>query len=328
MTMRPVPMSARALAGLVLGLAVPLTAQQGPCEQITAACKDAGFTLGGASTGTGLELDCVIPIIQVVRQPSAATRPLPHVDPQVVAACRANHPTFGQLKGPTPTADVKSAPRSSAKGFATGASSAATGVGVASGTGITPNSSVTGASSVKPGIASNGLEDPKFVKPSALTCLIGPEDEGSDLVTLTGSTASVSISSSNGPVSKGLASDECAFKDRALRYPQEPSYLCLDASIRSVGFDPSRMGTGKKGLPTGSGTKGQEGSDKGPATEATSYPVILADGLRFSGSGAEVLAHALNGPNQFYTFMVHSGHVGGRFCWIVDKFAEGKSPPA
>jgi hypothetical protein len=311
-----------------------LTAQQGPCEQLTAACKDAGFTLGGASTGTGLELDCVVPIMQVAKQPAAATRPLPHIDPQVVAACRANHPTFGQVKAPTPTADIKPAPRSGAGQLATPASPA-TEAAVTSGPTIPPSPSLatgpsvpTGASSVKPGVASNGLEDPKFVKPAALTCLIGPGDEGSDSVTLTGSTASVIIGASNGPLSKGLGPNECAFKDRALRYPQEPTYLCLDASIRAVGFEPAQMGTGKKGLPPGSGTKGQEGSGKEPATEPTSYPVILANGLRFSGSGAEVLAHALNGPNQFYTFMVHSGHVGGQFCWIVDKLVEGKPPPA
>jgi len=308
--MRPVPMSVPALCGLVLGLAVPLTAQQGPCEQIIASCKDAGFTLGGASTGTGLQLDCVVPIMQVVKQPSAATRPLPHVDPQVVAACRANHPNFGQVKAPTPTADIKPAPASGARQLATPASPAATEAAVTSGPRIPASPSLpTGASSVKPGIPIDGLVDPKSVKTSALTCLIGPEDEGSDLVVLTGSTATVLIGPSNGPVSKGLAPDECAFKDRALRYPQEPSYLCLDASIRTVGLESSVMGTGKKGA-------------------SSSYPIILADGLRFSGSGAEVLAHALNGPNQFYTFMVHSGHVGGQFCWIVDKFAEGKSPPA
>jgi len=52
--MRSIPTSIAGLRALVLGLAVPLSAQQqGPCEQITAACKDAGFIQGGASTGTG-----------------------------------------------------------------------------------------------------------------------------------------------------------------------------------------------------------------------------------------------------------------------------------
>jgi hypothetical protein len=227
----------------------------------------------------------------------------------VVAACRANHPNFGQVKAPTPTADIKPGPASGARQVAAPASAGDAGVAVTSGARIPVSPSLpTGASPVTPRIPVDGLVDPKSVKIVALTCLIGPADEGTDQVTLTGSTASVVIGPSNGPLSKGLGPNECAFKDRALRYPQEPTYLCFDASIRAVGFQASVTGTNRKG--------------------GSFYPIILADGLRFSGSGAEVLAHALNGPNQFYTFMVYSGHVGGQFCWIVDKFAEGKSPPA
>jgi hypothetical protein len=39
-------------------------AQQGPCQQIMDACRQAGFMQGGAKTGAGLQVDCVRPIMQ------------------------------------------------------------------------------------------------------------------------------------------------------------------------------------------------------------------------------------------------------------------------
>jgi hypothetical protein len=42
--------------------------------------------------------------MQGIAEPATATRPLPHVDPEVVAACKARHPDFGQGKGSAPTA--------------------------------------------------------------------------------------------------------------------------------------------------------------------------------------------------------------------------------
>jgi hypothetical protein len=95
---------------LVVGLAVPLAAQQGPCDQVTAACKSAGFVDGGVGTGIGLQKDCVFPIMQGIAQPAAATRQLPQIDPQVVAACKARHPDFGQGKGPTTAAQIQALP--------------------------------------------------------------------------------------------------------------------------------------------------------------------------------------------------------------------------
>jgi hypothetical protein len=104
--LRSIRTSLATLRVAALGLAVPLGAQQqgGPCEQVTAACKSAGFVQGAGSGGNGLQRDCVFPIMQGIAQPAAATRPLPHVDPEVVAACRTRHPDFGQGKGPPPAA--------------------------------------------------------------------------------------------------------------------------------------------------------------------------------------------------------------------------------
>ena len=70
--------------------------QQGPCEQIMAACRQAGFVQGGAKTGAGLQVDCVRPIMQggTFQRPKAS-KALPQVDQQIVAACKASNPNFG-----------------------------------------------------------------------------------------------------------------------------------------------------------------------------------------------------------------------------------------
>lgn len=72
---------------------------QGPCAQIIAACKNAGFVQGGASSGSGLLVDCVRPIMQGKAAKHKASKPLPQVDPQLVAACKAKNPAFGQPRG-------------------------------------------------------------------------------------------------------------------------------------------------------------------------------------------------------------------------------------
>src|SRR5580704_17031395 len=65
-------------------------ADQASCEQIRTACKNAGFVLGGRADN-GLLLDCYDPIVQGTRQPRAASRPLPAINPRLVAACRAGN---------------------------------------------------------------------------------------------------------------------------------------------------------------------------------------------------------------------------------------------
>jgi hypothetical protein len=69
-------------------------APQGPCQQIMAACQQAGFVRGGAKTGAGLAVDCVRPIVQGTAQRPKASKALPQVDPQIVAACKASNPSF------------------------------------------------------------------------------------------------------------------------------------------------------------------------------------------------------------------------------------------
>jgi hypothetical protein len=84
-------------------LTAPLSAQPpgkegGPCEQIVAACKQAGFIEGDYRTGNGLHVDCIDPIMRGVAQPPKAKIPLPQVSPQLVAACKQKHPNFGEPK--------------------------------------------------------------------------------------------------------------------------------------------------------------------------------------------------------------------------------------
>ena len=64
-----------------------------PCAAITAACKQAGFVPNGAKTGAGIVVDCIRPIM--VGKKIQGTKPLPQVDPQVVAACKQQNPNFG-----------------------------------------------------------------------------------------------------------------------------------------------------------------------------------------------------------------------------------------
>jgi hypothetical protein len=98
--MRQIQISTAALYTLVVGLALPLIAQAenpGPCKQITAACENAGFT-----QGHGLQRDCIAPIMQGTQPPKSAT-PLPVVAPNLVAACKAKNPNFGQGNRIMPT---------------------------------------------------------------------------------------------------------------------------------------------------------------------------------------------------------------------------------
>jgi hypothetical protein len=74
----------------------------GPCDEITNACKGAGFVEGDAKQGNGLWVDCIDPIMQGTKQPAKATKALPSVSPQAVAACKQKNPNFGEQKQKTP----------------------------------------------------------------------------------------------------------------------------------------------------------------------------------------------------------------------------------
>jgi hypothetical protein len=68
-----------------------------PCVQIRMACEQAGFAYGGVREGSGLQVDCIRPIMRGIPRPPWARRPLPQVDPQIVEACRARNASFGEM---------------------------------------------------------------------------------------------------------------------------------------------------------------------------------------------------------------------------------------
>jgi lipoprotein-anchoring transpeptidase ErfK/SrfK len=96
--------------------AAPLS-NPGACVQIRIACLDAGFVQGAARDGIGLQIHCIMPIVQARPQPPTARRPLPSVSPQLVADCRAGDPRFGQarlLPSQAPAQPLPAPPTSSA----------------------------------------------------------------------------------------------------------------------------------------------------------------------------------------------------------------------
>ena len=68
----------------------------GPCGEVKAACRRAGFVSGGAHAGNGLALHCVRPIIEGRPQPGRAIRPLPPINPHLLADCRASLEAVGR----------------------------------------------------------------------------------------------------------------------------------------------------------------------------------------------------------------------------------------
>ena len=87
------------LVGSALSFAqTPAGGGTGPCEQIVQTCEKAGFVKGEAKEGKGLWVDCIKPIMQGKPAPQKSVMPLPTVDPNLVAQCKAKHPNFGEGK--------------------------------------------------------------------------------------------------------------------------------------------------------------------------------------------------------------------------------------
>ena len=100
-------MHARTMPLLVSLLVAPLLVQSAqsaptqpvrwhPCAQIATACTRAGFVANGAKSGLGIMSDCIRPIVLGTPQRMQATKALPQIDPQIVAACKERDPNFGK----------------------------------------------------------------------------------------------------------------------------------------------------------------------------------------------------------------------------------------
>jgi lipoprotein-anchoring transpeptidase ErfK/SrfK len=84
---------------LILALGAPAVGfahGQGACAQIRAVCQGAGFVQGAAHSGIGLQVDCIVPVIQGTAQRPKARLPLPQIDRRLVAQCVSDRPGFGQ----------------------------------------------------------------------------------------------------------------------------------------------------------------------------------------------------------------------------------------
>jgi hypothetical protein len=76
--------------------AVRAAPRQAACVEIMASCEQAGFVRGDAKAGDGLFIDCVLPIVRGTPQRPRASKPLPQIDPKLVADCKVQNPNFGQ----------------------------------------------------------------------------------------------------------------------------------------------------------------------------------------------------------------------------------------
>src|SRR5262249_763546 len=86
-SVQPMPTQARAAAEPV---------PWHPCARIRVACTQAGFVHNGTKRGRAVTLDCIRPIMTETPQRKEATKALPEIDPQVVAACKKRNPNFGK----------------------------------------------------------------------------------------------------------------------------------------------------------------------------------------------------------------------------------------
>jgi hypothetical protein len=67
-----------------------------PCARIAAACTQAGFVPNGTKRGLGIMSDCIRPIMLGTPQRKQASKALPQIDSQIVAACNERNPNFGK----------------------------------------------------------------------------------------------------------------------------------------------------------------------------------------------------------------------------------------
>jgi hypothetical protein len=84
------------------GFAAEAPEKEGPCKEIKEACEKAGFVKGDAKQGFGLWFDCIDPVMRGTPQPAGAKKPLPAVGADLVNACKAKHPEFGEGHGKAP----------------------------------------------------------------------------------------------------------------------------------------------------------------------------------------------------------------------------------
>jgi hypothetical protein len=88
----------------ITGGSVHAGPRQPACVEIMASCEQAGFVRGDAKAGDGLFVDCVLPIVRGTPQRRRASKPLPQIDPKLVADCKVQNPNFGERVARPPQA--------------------------------------------------------------------------------------------------------------------------------------------------------------------------------------------------------------------------------
>jgi len=86
--------------------------RQPACIEIMASCEQAGFVRGDAKAGDGLFVDCVLPIVRGTPQRRRASKPLPQIDPKLVADCKVQNPNFGPGEAAIQASPTSPAPES------------------------------------------------------------------------------------------------------------------------------------------------------------------------------------------------------------------------
>jgi N-acetylglucosamine-6-sulfatase len=99
---------------LCITIASRAEAAKGACAQIRKVCQDAGFVQGGVKEGNGLQADCIKPILQGTPGPRKASKPLPRVPAETIAACKVENPDFGEARAGRAPSESASAGAASA----------------------------------------------------------------------------------------------------------------------------------------------------------------------------------------------------------------------
>jgi N-acetylglucosamine-6-sulfatase len=114
MNMRRAQVLGLTFCTLIMGWGAMVASEGAPrqraCAEIRAACQQAGFVQGGGKDGDGILIDCIRPIVQGTGQRRRASKPLPQVDPQLVAACKEENPRFAQRNVPAQSVEPAAPP--------------------------------------------------------------------------------------------------------------------------------------------------------------------------------------------------------------------------
>jgi hypothetical protein len=83
------------------------------CAHSSRSYSNCAFAHYGAKMGFGMAVDCIRPTMLGTPQRKQATKALPQIDPEVVAACKKRNPNFGKGGRAKLQSTVQPTPKSS-----------------------------------------------------------------------------------------------------------------------------------------------------------------------------------------------------------------------